>query len=107
MNHRGTVGAGDGVLRDGRNIAMLDPNIPVCAAQVWALCSVNGEPLALVATWEVLVSASSRTGSAKWVEEDRPELWPLHQILTTLTYRRYSDGVVTLVPPAYRHLLGI
>jgi hypothetical protein len=103
MRHAGTVAVGDVVFLDVSGIVGAPP---VYAAQVWALCKSEGydEPLALVSIWDTMISSSLQTCSAKWVETELPELWALKRILCTVTYRRYTDGVVTLVPPSHRHL---
>ena len=98
---RGTVARGDIVLLDGRRWA----DAAVIAGEVWALCSVHGEPLALMSVWRKLIETSIATSSAKWEEDTTPELWPLSDIVCPLIYRKYPDGVVTLIPVQYRDLL--
>ena len=89
-----------------RDIVLLDGGHGVAyAAEVHVLCACNGVQLALLSCWTTMLSSSRDTGSCKWQRELKPEVWDLERLLCNLISRSYDDGVVTLIPPLFRHML--
>jgi hypothetical protein len=78
-----------------------DANADWCCGEVWLHASVYGEPLSIISVFE-FVSFDSARGFAKWKPRDQPELWDTSFIKAACIYRRYTDVIVTLLPPHVR-----
>ena len=87
---------------DRGDVVLVDDGYGMCAAEIWALCSINGGVVALASIWDTMASSSEQTGSAKWLEVQNPGFYPAEYILCACIYKRYPSGVVTLVPPQHR-----
>ena len=85
------------------DVVLIQNGGQTCAGVVWLHAAVNGVPLTLLSMWETRLGFDARSGSAKWEEVEQPELWETDRLLCTCTYRKYTDGVVTLIPPEHRH----
>ena len=51
-------------------------HIKVCAGEVWTVCSVGGQPVAVVSVWDHMTEYDRGTKSAKWYYNDAfVEFW--------------------------------
>ena len=106
LQNRGAIATGDVVLLSTRGVSGNYQHINVCAGEVWAICSVDGQPLAMVSVWEHMIEYDRGTRSAKWhYNEASVEFWSLVDVLHACIYRKVAaDRVVTLIPIQFQSL---
>ena len=94
------IATGDVVLLSTRGVSGNYQHIKVCAGEVWAICSVDGQPVAMVSAWDHMIEYDRGTRSAKWhYNKAYVEFWSLADVLHACIYRKVAAArVVTLMP---------
>lgn len=90
-----------GVSRKG-DIVLLNNGGAWACGEVRAHLEIADEPVTIVSLFDPIVFSAERR-FAKWAPRDNNlQLWPTSDIRCACVYRRYTDCVVTLLPPYVR-----